>query len=740
MYVFALTGPLPYSCFFTPTSELEMARRRLPVASKVRSAASRGPGSKPALGSALESAGSMAMRVSREHRLSRGHAANEERRMGLTDTQRQTLRLFCDTVVPRIEREPDPGGFWARSASDLGVPDGVEQLIATLDEQLQAGLCELLDAIDSQGIARMPTQLSREQILRNLSLASPEAAGGVQALTGMTLFLAYGMPDPQTGRNPNWELFGYPGPASPPPQVPKPIEPLAPEDGQTIEADVVVVGSGSGGSVVAATLARAGKKVVVLEAGGYHNESDFLQLELPAYQEMYWRGGPTPTVDGNVSLQAGTTLGGGTVINWTNCLRTYPWVREQWAREFGLEGVDGPEYERHLDTVLERIGATDALSDLNGPQQRMKQGCEALGWDFRKVVRNADPERYSFESAGYLGFGDQSGSKNSADKTWLLDAVRGEADVLVRTRADRVLTDGGRAAGVEATYTGDDGAPRKLTVRAPQVVVACGSLESPALLLRSGIGGPAVGQYLRLHPCVAIFGVYGEDTNAFLGAPHAALSHEFEDVEDGYGFLIEGVQYTTGITGSAVPWTSGAAHKEMIATIRRGATFIALVRDRGHGRVTIDGRGEAVPFYEVSDELDQRNLRLGVDRIARLQQAAGAMQISYLAAGMPQWRGGDDPDALVERAQRQRLGGRGAEALSAPPNGTCRMGTDPQTSVANPWGELHGTPGVFVGDGSAFPTPSGTNPMISIMALAHRTAEAMVGAPREGAGAVAAAS
>src|SRR4051812_45350208 len=426
--------------------------------------------------------------------------------MGLTETQRETLRLFCDTVVPRIERDPDPGGFWARSAGDLGVPAGVEELLGTLDEQLQAGLCELLDAIDAQGIARMPSQRSREQILRNISLASPEAAGGVQALTGMTLFLAYGMPDPQTGRNPNWELFGYPGPASPPAQVPKPIQPLVPEDGQTIEADVVVVGSGSGGSVVAATLARAGKKVVVLEAGGYHNESDFLQLELPAYQEMYWRGGPTPTVDGNVSLQAGTTLGGGTVINWTNCLRTYPWVREQWAREHGLEGVDSPDYERHLDAVLDRIGATDELSDLNGPQQRMKQGCEALGWDFRKVVRNADPERYSFETAGYLGFGDQSGAKNSADKTWLLDAVQNDAEVLVRTRADRVLVDGGRAAGVEATYEPSGETPRPVTVRAGTVVVACGALESPALLLRSGIGGPAGGGHPRVHPAPPQFG------------------------------------------------------------------------------------------------------------------------------------------------------------------------------------------------------------------------------------------
>src|SRR5215212_5285968 len=246
--------------------------------------------------------------------------------MNLSDAQRQTLRLFCDTVVPRLERDPDPHGFWARSASDLGVPAGVEQLLATLDEEIQSGLLELLDVIDAQGIARMPSQLSREQVLRNLSLASPEAAGGIQAVVGMTLFLAYGAPDPQTGQNPNWQVFGYPGPTSPPPQVPKPIEPLVPEDGQTLEADAVVVGSGPGGSVIAATLARAGKKVVVLEAGGYFNESDFVGLELPAYQEMYWRGGPTPTADGNVSLQAGTALGGGTVINWTNCLRTHPWV------------------------------------------------------------------------------------------------------------------------------------------------------------------------------------------------------------------------------------------------------------------------------------------------------------------------------------------------------------------------------------------------------------------------------
>src|SRR4051794_10145815 len=640
--------------------------------------------------------------------------------MSLTDTQRATLRLFCDTIVPRIDRQPDPSGHWARKATDIGVDQGVEELIGNLDQTLQTGLAQLLDALASQGLDRMPSQLSREQVLRNMTLVSPEAAAGIQALAGMTLFLNYGMPN-----NPNWQVFGYPGPQSTPPRQPKQLQPIVPAD--TLEADVVVVGSGSGGATIAGTLAKQGRKVVVLEASGYFNEEDFLGLELPAYQEMYWRGGPTPTADGNISLQAGTALGGGTVINWTNCLRTYPWVREQWAREFGLEGVDGPEYERHLDTVLGRIGATDELSDLNGPQQRMKEGCEKLGWDFRKVVRNADPSRYSYESAGHLGFGDRSGSKNSADKTWLLDAAEHDAEIVVRCRATRVLVEGGRAAGVEAVYAPPGEEPRVVTVRAGTVVVACGALESPALLLRSGIGGPAVGDYLRLHPALAVFGTYPTEQNAFLGAPHAGLSHEFENVEDGYGFLIEGAQYTPGLTGSALPWTSAAEHKEMMTLVPNGASFITLLRDRGHGRVRIDANGEAVPWYDLTDELDQRIMRLSFEKIARLHHAAGAIQIASLAAGLPMWRYGDDLEAFIAKAQSVPLRAGGQRLFSAHQMGSCRMGNDPETSVANPWGELHDTPGVWIGDGSAFPTPPGTNPMVSIMALAHRTAEAIAG-------------
>src|SRR5918998_4344029 len=143
----------------------------------------------------------------------------------LSETQRAALEAFCDTIVPRIERDDDPHGLWARKASDLQIAAAVEDLIGQIpDEVTRGGLLQLLDVLDAQGLGKAPSQLSREQILRNISFASPDGAAGIGALTQMTLFLYYGAPDPQTGMNPNWDTFGYPGPtrASDPP--PKAIE------------------------------------------------------------------------------------------------------------------------------------------------------------------------------------------------------------------------------------------------------------------------------------------------------------------------------------------------------------------------------------------------------------------------------------------------------------------------------------------------------------------------------------
>jgi choline dehydrogenase-like flavoprotein len=477
--------------------------------------------------------------------------------------------------------------------------------------------------------------------------------------------------------------------------------------------------------VIAGTLAAAGKQVCVLELGGYFNEADFNQLEVWSYQNLYLRGGPMPTAEGQVSMQAGSSLGGGSVINWQNCLRTFPWVREEWASEHGLEGVDGPDYDRYLDQVMERIGATDSCSELNGPHQRLKEGCEALGWDFKPITRNVDPARHDPDLAGYVGFGDVTGAKLSTQKTYLADAHEHGADLVVNCRAERILVEDGRAAGVEGTYAGPNGDTARVVVRAPQVVVACGSIESPALLSRSGIGGPAVGDYLRLHPAGAMFATYAEPQDSWWGPPQSALSHQFAEGTDGHGFLLEGAHHAIGLTAAAVPWESGRQHKEEIARFQSTSGLILLIRDRGHGRVDVDEAGNAVPSYRLTDDLDVANFRAGLGAVARVHEAAGAERITALSRKRLAWTRGEDFDGFLAQLRDCSLSPHEHAVFSAHQMGSCRMGADPATSVANPWGELHDTPGVWIGDASAFPTASGTNPMVTIMALARRTAGAI---------------
>jgi len=643
----------------------------------------------------------------------------------MSETQRAVLRTVCDTFFPSLPESDDPLGFWRRKASDLQVDQLVEAYLnATVPQALRAGLFFLLEALAASGFGEI-NQQAREQMLHQVAASSPQAGAGIDALRQLTLLMAYGAPD-QHGRNPNWVLLGYPGPISPPPAEPKPIQPIIPTgETLTLQADVCIVGSGAGGGVIAGLLAGKGLQVVVLEAGGYYNEADFNQLELWAYQHLYYRGGYFPTADGNVTLVAGATLGGGTTVNWMNCLRTRPGVLAEWAQEHGLTGVDSPEYDRHFAAILARICANDRCSDLNGPHLRLKEGCEKLGYSWKRIVRNADPARYDPASAGYLGFGDQTGSKQSTTRTYLLDAYRQGARLIVNCKASRILVARGQAAGVEATYTDGSGRQVRVQVQAPRVVVAGGSLESPALLLRSGLGGPAVGQYLRLHPVSLATGFYGEDQRAWWGAPQSALCDQFADTGGGYGCIIEGVQYGPGLLASGTSWQSGRQHKEMMSRLRYASTLIAVTRDRGHGQVSIDESGAAVPTYPISDDVDRRNLRLGLAEIIRIHEAAGAQEIHCAVRDGLLWRRGEDLQAFLQQVQALPLGAGGHAIYSAHQMGSCRMGTQRATSVANPWGELHDTPGVWIGDGSALPSAPGTNPMISIMALARRTGEAI---------------
>ncbi|MFF2085487.1 GMC family oxidoreductase N-terminal domain-containing protein [Nocardia sp. NPDC058176] len=648
--------------------------------------------------------------------------------MEFTTKQRKTLTAIVDTFVASVPREDDPTGFFAVKGSDVGADLAAEQyLLAHLPDEQFAGLLQLIDTAALVGLKNQP-QAVREVIIGNLARITPETQGAIAALYQLSVLFSYGLTD-EAGHNPLWTGMGYPGPAQTPPPTPKTLPVIAPTGDTTLDADVVVIGSGSGGGVAAAVLAAAGKRVIVLEAGAYRNESDFGQTELGAYQDLFLRGGFFPTADGMVSLAAGATVGGGSTVNWSNSLRTPDAVRKVWAQEFGLTGVDGPEFDEHLDAVFTRMKCNETVATQNEPHRRLSEGAAALGYSYKVANLNIDPERYDPELAGYSGMGDQTGAKQGTMRTFLQDAADAGARLLPNTKARRILTRDGKAIGVEAIHTDPEtGQTSRIVVNAPQIAAAAGALETPALLLRSGIGGPAVGTGLRLHPATLVTGIYDEPQDPWFGPAMAGIVHEFAETRDGYGYIIECVQHLPGLFTTVVPWLSGAEHKELTQRYRYRADWVFIVKDRGAGSVTIDADGEAVHWYPFADELDRQNFREAAVTAIRMQEAAGAKQIFLAGQPFAPWQRGDDLDAFLAQVDQIPIGPGGTPVFSAHQMSSARMGSDPQTSVANTLGELHDIAGVWITDSSAMPTCSGVNPMISVMALAHRTATNMAAA------------
>jgi choline dehydrogenase-like flavoprotein len=668
----------------------------------------------------------------------------------LNETQRAVLKALCDTFVPSIKVASDPIGFWGRAASDLGVDCVVARnLKEDIPPKLYQGLVGLLDLLATKGFVKA-SQSQRENILTQISGSSPQAGAGVAFYQKQTVLLTYGLPEnpipdqnmvtygSPRGQNPNWEVLNYPGPVSVPPDKPKEIKTVTPTgDSQTLEADVCIVGSGAGGAVIACKLAMQGRRVVVLEAGGYYNRADFHQLELWGYRHLWYKGGATPTADGNVLLLAGGSLGGGTEINWMNCVRTPDLVRQDWARQYGLEGVDGPEFERYIDEVLTRIQANQQTAIWNAQNLRMSEGCHKLGYLSKRTFVNWDPKVFQPLMAGYTGFGDQTGGKQTARRTFLRDAYEHGARIIVNCRAERILVEQGCTTGVLATYADPQGRRTQLTVRAPQVVAAGGSLETPALLLRSGIGGPNVGKFFRVQPGGAVYGVYKEKQKGWWGSPMTTNCEQFTNTGDGFGFYMEIPAFGPGFVASVIPWITGRQHKEMMTKVPYISTFIWFLRDKGYGQIAIDETGNSTPFYQLSDETDQKNFRHAAAEAIRIHEAAGAQEIMVsLAHQQLIWKRGQNLESYITTVQKQPIINGAQPMISAHQLCSCRMGKDPAMSVADTNGELRDVKGVWIGDGSACPTSLGANPMITIMSLGMRTADKMLASSRPYSGAL----
>jgi choline dehydrogenase-like flavoprotein len=659
----------------------------------------------------------------------------------LTPARQAVLSAVADAFIPACAGPPAlPAGSALLDfeqatqtirAQPLGAQEEFGKLLDLLDKPL-LGLSWL-------GPLRPFGQLApaqREQVL--LSWASsrlPALRKGFQALRKLCMFLYYGSSPAAGGPHPTWAALGYPGPALPlgsdgPPVTPvRPLRTLTPLTATTYDCEVLVIGSGAGGGVVAGELAQAGHDVLVLEKGPYFDGADFTQREADMLSQLYEARGALSTQDGGISLLAGACLGGGTTINWAGAFRTPDYILEEWAREHAAPHFTSAAFQTSLDAVSAALSVNTDYPRHNGQNQALRDGSAHLGQTTHLIPRNekglSDSDAH-FQHLGYSSLGDAQGIKQGTLTTYLRTAVAHGARILPSTRALRVTTTAGRATGAEAVHTTAAGQEIRITVRARVVVVAGGAVHTPALLLRSGLRHPHLGQHLHLHPTVVVAAHYPHAMHSWHGPSMSIVNDTYTRLHGtNFGVKLETPPTHPGLLAMVLPWRGGQAHRQLLHGADHLGSFIVLTRDRDGGRVSIDKHGAPLLDYTLSD-FDRATMLVGVRAAADIHVAAGAHTVYLPHSTAPTLRatGGvpQNPGVLAELPQ---LGWRPNQfgLYSAHQMSSCRLGGQATTHPVRPNGETVEVRGLFVADGSAFPACSGVNPMLTIMALAHYLAQ-----------------
>jgi choline dehydrogenase-like flavoprotein len=654
----------------------------------------------------------------------------------LTNDQKKTLQLVCDTFIPSLEAE---GGqettqkFWKLKASDLEVDLRIRELIATFPEKDQQDFKKALDLLNMPLVGFLLTGSwgrfhemlfpLREKWLQGMSknFLQPirQAFATFQKLTCFIFYSDTTAKDP----NPTWEAIGYPGPLTAPPMRPKRFAPTWVYQPETLGCDVLVIGSGAGGGVVAGELAEAGYDVLVVEKGYYLDEGDFTQKEAQMVAAMYEKKGGLATADGSMTVFAGSCLGGGTVINWAGTLRTPSYILEEWAKEHDTPHFLSKTYEKSLEAAEMAIGTNTQQVAMNTQNQHLFTASEKLGHLVKPIPQNIVVETENDQRhLGYSCFGDQHGNKQSMLNTYLKRAALHKCRFLVNTEADHVTVSQGQATGA-VCWQEREGKKTKVVIKAGRVVVAAGAIHTPAILMRSGLTHPEIGKNLNLHPVVSVSGIYPEPVRSWWGGMMTVTNDHFTRLDGNFGFKLETPPAHTGVIGMSLPWKSGKAHKEMMLKAPNLGNFIVLTRDKFAGNIATDKNGKPVIHYHLHP-YDLNHLLKGMEASINLHLEAGASQIliphqDYILADR------SHAAHIGEAIRRKNWRKNSFMLFSAHQMSSCRMGGTRKLHPVSPTGETWDVKGLYVADASALPRCSGANPMLSIEALAHYIAQGM---------------
>ena len=494
----------------------------------------------------------------------------------------------------------------------------------------------------------------------------------------------------------------------------------------SVEADVVIVGSGAGGGVTADILSDAGLHVVLVEEGPLRSSSDFRMREADAYPELYQESASRKTADKAINILQGRCVGGSTTVNWTSSFRTPPEVFDYWQRQFGLRQLSVESMSSWFAVMEHKLRVRAWDTPPNANNKVLAAGAEKLGIPIGAIKRNVK----GCWNLGYCGMGCPTNAKQSMLLTTIPAALQRGASLITRLRAERLRFAGSRVTALDGVALQADGlhpSGRRVHLRARHFVIAGGAIGSPALLLRSGVPDPQrlLGKRTFLHPVLISSALMPERVDAYAGAPQSIYTDHFlhqAPIDGPLGFKLETpplhpVLYATTLQGF------GETHVKLMREFTNVNVLLALLRDGFHpesrgGQVRLGSEGLPVLDYPLGDVIWEA-ARRALLAMAEIQFAAGARWVTPVhetAPGYSSWA--EARTGIAELPLKPLL----CRVVSAHVMGGCGMADTPQRGVVDHRGRHFWLGNLSVHDGSVFPTSLGANPQLSIYGLVARNA------------------
>ncbi|WP_406192677.1 GMC family oxidoreductase [Kitasatospora sp. NBC_01560] len=478
------------------------------------------------------------------------------------------------------------------------------------------------------------------------------------------------------------------------------------------ECDVLVIGSGAGGSTVALDLATAGRRVTVIEEGPRVTTADLAAATAAENMRLLYRQGGLTPVFGRptIAYGEGRCVGGTTVVNGGLLWDPPEALLNRWAAVSGIGGYRAADLAPHLRLIAERLRAGRQRPEGgNRDSVLLSAGADRLGWRWESANRAVRGCLHRNRCTT----GCTTGAKQSMALTYLPRAEALGAEIVPDTRALRIRHDG---RDVHEVLTVDGGG-RRTSLRPRAVFLAAGPIGTPALLQRSGIHPALAGRALALHVNLRTVARFDEPVDATDGTIFTTQVQEFTD----RGTLVMPSNLTPGSLAAALAGHAPDLVERILGRIDRAAVYTTQVRLRGTARVRSTPLGGVLLRHAMTAE-DHHALRRAFGDTARLLLAAGAVElVAPVAAAPPLYTAADVEDFCA------RVRPDDWQLVSVHGMASCRMGLPDRGGVCDELGRPHGYRNLYVSDAGVLPGVTGISPQGTIMAFAHEIAARFVG-------------